>query len=159
RKERPLLAYDVARANHLTIDWARETLPEPPFVGRRVLVDVPLADLMPYIDWTFFFAAWELKGSFPAILEHPKYSAAARELYANARLLLDRIAREKLLTASGVYGFWPAASEDDDIVVYGDREQTGELLRFCLLRQQEAMPAGQPNLSLADYVAPRAGAE
>jgi 5-methyltetrahydrofolate--homocysteine methyltransferase len=155
RKERPLLSYQAALGNRLTVDWAGETLPEPGFVGRRVLAGVPLADLIPYIDWTFFFAAWELKGTFPAILDHPKYGAAARDLYDNARLLLDRIVREKLLTASGVYGFWPAVSEDDDIVVYRDREHTGELLRFNLLRQQEAMASGQSNLSLADFIAPR----
>jgi len=154
RKERPLLTYDAALGNRLKIDWTRETLPAPAFVGRRVLADVPLADLVPYIDWTFFFAAWELKGTFPAILDHPKYGAAARDVYDNAQRLLDRIVREKRLTASGVYGFWPAASEDDDIVVYRDREHTGELLRFNLLRQQEAMATGQANLSLADFIAP-----
>jgi len=155
RKERPLLAYGSALGNRLKIDWTRETLPEPSFIGRRVLADVPLADLVPYIDWTFFFAAWELKGTFPAILDHPKYGAAARDLFDNARLLLDRIVGEKRITASGVYGFWPAASEDDDIVVYRDREHTGELLRFNLLRQQEAMASGQANLSLADFIKPR----
>jgi 5-methyltetrahydrofolate--homocysteine methyltransferase len=154
RKERPLLTYAAALGNRLKIDWARETLPEPAFVGRRVLADMPLADLIPYIDWTFFFAAWELKGTFPAILQHPKYGTAARELFDNAQLLLERIVREKLLTASGVYGFWPAASEDDDIVVYRDRAHTGELLRFNLLRQQEAMASGQSNVSLADFIAP-----
>jgi len=111
---------------------------------------------VPYIDWTFFFAAWELKGRFPAILEHPQYGAAARDLYDNARVLLDRIIGEQLLTANGVYGFWPAASEDDDIVVYSDREKTGELVRFNMLRQQEAIADGKPNLSLADFIAPRA---
>ena len=113
--------------------------------------------LVPYIDWTFFFAAWELKGTFPAILEHRSTAPAARELYDNARLLLDRIVREKLLTASGVYGFWPAASEDDDIVVYRDADAAGELTRFNMLRQQEALASGQSNLSLADFIAPRGG--
>jgi len=155
RRARPLLPYDVALANRFTVDWAREGLPEPPFIGRRVLADVPLADLVPYIDWTFFFSAWELKGRFPAILDHPAYGKAARDLYSNATVLLDRIVREKLLTATGVYGFWPAASEDDDIVVYRDREHTGELVRFNLLRQQEAIADGKPNLSLADFIAPR----
>ncbi len=89
------------------------------------------------------------------IFDHPKYGAAARDLYDNAQLLLDRIVREKRITASGVYGFWPAASEDDDIVVYRDREHTGELLRFNLLRQQEAMASGHANLSLADFIKPR----
>src|SRR5439155_2799650 len=116
---------------------------------------VPLEELVPFIDWTFFFTAWEIKGRFPAILDHPDYGQAARDLYASARLLLDRIVREKLLTANGVYGFWPAASEDDDIVVYAGPDRAGELARFNMLRQQEAMPSGQPNVSLADFVAPK----
>ncbi len=155
RKEKPLLPYATALANRLTIDWAGETLPEPPFIGRR-LIHVPLEDLVPYIDWTFFFAAWELKGRYPAILNHPEYGKAARDLYDSAQVLLDQIVRGKLLTATGVYGFWPAASEDDDVVVYRDREHTGELARFNLLRQQEAIADGKPNLSLADFIAPRA---
>jgi 5-methyltetrahydrofolate--homocysteine methyltransferase len=154
RRERPLMPYDAALANRLTIDWAREPPPEPPFTGRRV-INVPLEDLVPYIDWTFFFAAWELKGRFPAILTHPEYGKAARDLYDSAQVMLERIVREKLLTATGVYGFWPAASEDDDIVVYRDREHTGELVRFNLLRQQEAIADRKPNLSLADFIAPR----
>jgi 5-methyltetrahydrofolate--homocysteine methyltransferase len=156
RRERPLLSYASSLANRLKIDWTREPPAQPSFIGRRVLVDVPLEALLPYIDWTFFFAAWELKGRFPAILDHPQYGKAARDLYESAQVLLDRIVREKLLTANGVYGFWPAASEDDDIVVYRDREQTGELTRFNLLRQQEMIADGKPNLSLADFIAPRA---
>jgi 5-methyltetrahydrofolate--homocysteine methyltransferase len=154
RKERPLLSYPAALANRLAIDWTRETLPVPSFVGRRVLTSVPLGDIVPYIDWTFFFAAWELKGTFPAILDHPKFGPAARDLYDHARRLLDRIVADQLLTASGVYGFWPAAAEDDDIVVYRDVEHRGELTRFNMLRQQEAVASGQPNLSLADFVLP-----
>ncbi|HEY2150163.1 MAG TPA: methionine synthase, partial [Vicinamibacterales bacterium] len=155
RREHPLLPYETALANRFTTDWSRETLPVPPFVGRKVLADVPLTELVPYIDWTFFFSAWELKGRFPAILDHPQYGPAARELYDNARVLLDRVIRERLLTASGVYGYWPAASEDDDIAVYRDAGHAGELVRFNLLRQQEAIADGKPNLSLADFIAPR----
>ena len=155
RKQRPLLAYDNAFANRLKIDWEREQLPALPFPGRKTLLAMDLEQLLPYIDWTFFFAAWELKGSFPAILDHPQYGQAARDLYASALLLLERIIRERLLTANAVYGFWPAASEHDDIVVYRDAGHTGELTRFNMLRQQEAMASGQPNLSLADFVAPR----
>jgi 5-methyltetrahydrofolate--homocysteine methyltransferase len=154
RKEKPLLPYETALANRLKVDWPGETLPEPPFIGRRV-VSVPLEDLVPYIDWTFFFAAWELKGRYPAILNHPEYGKAARDLYDSAQVLLDRIVREKLLTATGVYGFWPAASEGDDIVVYRDRDHTGELVTFNMLRQQEAIADGKPDLSLADFIAPR----
>jgi len=156
RRERPLLPYEAALKNRLKIDWARETPAEPPFIGRRPLPDVPLAELVPYIDWTFFFSAWELKGRFPAILDHPQYGPAARELYDNARAVLDRIVAEKQLVANGVYGFWPAASEGDDIAVYGDEARTEEVACFNMLRQQEAMADGKPNLSLADFIAPRA---
>ena len=155
RRERPLLSYEAALANRPKFDWAVTPLPTPAFVGRRVLADVALDKLVPYIDWTFFFAAWELKGRFPAILDHPQYGGAARDLYAAARALLDTIIAEKQIRASGVYGFWPAASEGDDIVVYADRELSRELTRFNMLRQQEAIADGKPNLSLADFIAPR----
>ncbi|HEX7794910.1 MAG TPA: methionine synthase [Vicinamibacterales bacterium] len=155
KRENPLLPYTAALENRLKIDWARQTLPTPAFTGRKSLDDVRLSELVPYIDWTFFFAAWELKGRFPAILEHPQYGAAARELYDNARALLDRIIDEKLLVARAAYGFWPAASEGDDIVVYADRERRGELTRFNMLRQQERLSDGRPNLSLADFIADR----
>ena len=154
RKERPLLPYAAAVANRFKIDWSRERLPVPAFEGRRVLTEIPLEQIVPYIDWTFFFAAWELKGRFPAILDHPQYGKAARDLYASAEILLQRIVGERLLTLNAVYGFWPAASEQDDIVLYRDRSRTGELTRFNLLRQQETMAVGQANLSLADFVAP-----
>ena len=155
RKERPLLSYEAALANRPKVDWAREPLPEPAFIGRKVLDNLPLEMLVPYIDWTFFFSAWELKGRFPAILDHPEYGQAARDLYASGQALLGRIVRDKLLSASGVYGFWPAAGHGDDIVLYRDRGQSSELVRFNFLRQQETIADGKPNLSLADSVAPR----
>jgi 5-methyltetrahydrofolate--homocysteine methyltransferase len=154
RALRPLLSYEEALANRLQIDWAHQTLPTPAFTGRRV-IEIPLAELVPYIDWTFFFTAWELKGRFPAILDHPEYGEAARELYDHARELLDRVVAERLLTARAVYGFWPAASEGDDVVVFADETRTGELVRFNMLRQQEKNPDRRPNLSLADFVADR----
>jgi 5-methyltetrahydrofolate--homocysteine methyltransferase len=155
RRERPLLPYADAVKNRLQIDWRTETPAVPSFLGRRAIDDLPLGELVPFIDWTFFFAAWELKGRFPAILDHPQYGAAARDLYDQARQLLDRITTERLLTARGVYGFWPAASEADDIVVYATAERAGELTRFNMLRQQELIADGKPNLSLADFVAER----
>jgi len=154
RKERPLMSYEAARANRLAIDWSQETIPTPAFIGRRTMLAIPLDELVPYIDWTFFFAAWDLKGRFPEILDHPKYGKAARDLYASAQLLLERIVGEKLLTANAVYGFWPAASVDDDIVLHEDPSRTRELTRIVTLRQQEAMATGQRNLSLADFIAP-----
>jgi 5-methyltetrahydrofolate--homocysteine methyltransferase len=153
RRERPLLSYAAARENRLKIDWAAERLPRPSFVGRRVLQAVPLDQLVPYIDWTFFFAAWELKGRFPAILEHPQYGAAARDLFENAQALLGRIQKGGLLTANGVYGFWPAASDGDDIILFSGETRSSEVVRFNMLRQQDAMADGKPNLSLADFVA------
>jgi 5-methyltetrahydrofolate--homocysteine methyltransferase len=119
------------------------------------VINVPLQDLVPFIDWTFFFAAWELKGRFPAIFDHPQHGAAARELYDHARTLLDRIIKERLITARGVYGFWPADSEGDDVIIYEDDDRRHERMRFNMLRQQEAIADRKPNLSLADFVADR----
>jgi 5-methyltetrahydrofolate--homocysteine methyltransferase len=118
----------------------------PEFTGRR-LVEPDLATLREYIDWQFFFHAWELKGKFPAILDEP----AARELFDDAERLLDRIVEERLLVARGVFGIWPAASDGDDIVVEGDN---GSETRFSFLRQQSDYGDSRPNRSLADYVAP-----
>ncbi len=113
-----------------------------------------LETLTDYIDWTFFFTAWELKGRFPQILDHPRYGKEARELYENAWALLRRIIDEKLLTARGVYGFWPAASDGDDLVLYTDDSRGAELLRFPMLRQQRLRNQESPLHCLADFVAP-----
>ena len=90
--------------------------------------DISLEAIADCIDWTFFFSAWELKGRFPKILDHPRYGEAARELFAHGRELLARIIDEKLLTPRGVYGFWPAASQGDDIVLFGDASRGRELV-------------------------------
>jgi 5-methyltetrahydrofolate--homocysteine methyltransferase len=153
---RPLTPLAAADAERLRIEWRAEDVPTPAFLGRRVLDDVPLAEVAPYIDWRFFFTAWELPGRFPAVLDDPKYGEAARDLYAGATRLLERIIAEKRLTARAVYGFWPAASEGNDIVVWADEGRTRERLRFHMLRQQAARGPGNPYLSLADFVAPAA---
>jgi 5-methyltetrahydrofolate--homocysteine methyltransferase len=155
RAEKPLLPYAKARANRLQVDWDSHEIASPWFVGRRYLDDVPLAEIAKYIDWTFFFSAWELKGRYPAILKHPDYGAAARDLFEHAQGLLKRIIDEKLLTARGVYGFWPANTDGDDIVLFTDDSRRSELLRFPMLRQQEIIADGRPNRSLADFIAPR----
>ena len=152
RSARALLAYAAARDNPLRTDWDALELPAPSFTGRRSL-DVPLAELTPYIDWTFFFAAWELKGRYPAILDDPVQGAAARELHAHAVALLDEIVAGGRLTARAAYGFWPANADGDDIVLY-DPAGGAELVRFHMLRQQEAHGDGRPSRSLADFVAP-----
>ena len=155
RTAKPLLSYEQALANRLRLDWDEHVTSTPWFLGRRYLDEVPLGELVRYIDWTFFFSAWELKGRYPAILSHPDYGAAARELFENAQALLARIVEEKLLTARGVYGFWPAASDGDDIVLYKDDSRRTELTRLSMLRQQEQIADGRPNRSLADFIAPR----
>jgi 5-methyltetrahydrofolate--homocysteine methyltransferase len=153
RRERPLLPIAQARANRLQLDWDDLEISSPWFLGRRY-VDLPLEDIAPFIDWTFFFSAWELKGRFPAILEHPVYGSAARELYENATSLLKRIVDEKLLTAKAAYGFWPANADGDDIIVFTNDDRRDLLLRLPMLRQQEVLADDRPNLSLADFIAP-----
>ena len=152
-RRRPLLPYSAALARRPTFRWSEAVIAKPEFIGVHHL-DVPLADILPYIDWTMFFAAWELKGRFPAILEHPQYGDAARDLYDHAKALLERIVRERLLTAKGAYGFWPASSDGDDVVLY-EPGTARERVRFNMLRQQEETPDGRPHLSLADFLAPR----
>jgi 5-methyltetrahydrofolate--homocysteine methyltransferase len=154
KREKPLLTLEQARANHLKTDWDTLELSVPWLVGKRV-VEPALEDLVPFIDWTFFFSAWELKGRFPAIFEHPTYGAAARELYDHAQIVLQRIIKEKRITARGAYGFWPANAIGDDIVVFKDDGRRVELARFPMLRQQEPIADGRPNRSLADFVAPK----
>jgi 5-methyltetrahydrofolate--homocysteine methyltransferase len=154
RRDRPLLTYEQARANRLKIDWGEHVIASPWFVGRRYLDDEPLDRIAKYIDWTYFFSAWELKGRFPGILDHPQYGRAARELFGHAKQLLQRIIDEKLLTARGVYGFCPANADGDDIVVFKDDTRRVELARFPMLRQQDVASDGRPNRSLADFIAP-----
>jgi 5-methyltetrahydrofolate--homocysteine methyltransferase len=155
KTERPLVSLTEARAGALVTDWDRLEVPAPWFTGKRV-VEPALGELVPCIDWTFFFTAWELKGRFPAILDHPEYGKAARELYDHARALLGQIVDGRLLEAKGVYGFWPAHADGDDLVLYADDSRARQLARFPMLRQQEKPGTGMPSLSLADYVAPRA---
>jgi 5-methyltetrahydrofolate--homocysteine methyltransferase len=155
RQERPLLPFSKARENRLAIEWKAEDCSEPAFIGRRVVDDVSLEQIREYIDWTFFFSAWELKGKFPKILDDPQHGDAAGELYQDGSALLQRIIDEKLLTARAVYGFWPASGEGEDVVLYTDESRRTELNRFPMLRQQAVLGEGTPNRCLADFVAPR----
>jgi 5-methyltetrahydrofolate--homocysteine methyltransferase len=154
RPAKVLLSIEAARANRLRTDWDSLETATPWFVGRRV-VEPAIEELVPFIDWTFFFSAWELKGRYPAILEDLRQGSAARELYMHARRVLDTIVRDKRITARGVYGFWPANTVGDDIVVYRDDSRKTEIARFPMLRQQEPIADGRPNRSLADFIAPK----
>jgi 5-methyltetrahydrofolate--homocysteine methyltransferase len=155
RQSRPLVPVSQARERRLSLEWRAEDIAQPTFVGRRVLDDFPLDEIVPYIDWTFLFHAWELRGKYPEILDHPEMGAAARDLFANAQKLLRQIVAERSLRARGVYGRWPAASDGDDVVLFTDESRKHEAARFHMLRQQETKYEGQPVYrSLADYVAP-----
>jgi 5-methyltetrahydrofolate--homocysteine methyltransferase len=144
-----------ARANRLVLDWQAAAPPAPCAPGIHVLDDYPLAELVERIDWTPFFQTWELAGHYPAILDDAKVGPAARSLFDDARALLDRIVRERLLTARGVFGLFPAAAVGDDIEVYGGGNRRERIAVIHTLRQQMAKPPGRANLALADYVAPR----
>jgi 5-methyltetrahydrofolate--homocysteine methyltransferase len=144
-----------ARRHRLAIDWSTVVPPRPSFLGTRAFDAYPLEELVPRIDWTPFFAAWELRGSWPAILDDPERGAAAEALYDDARELLDRIVEGRLLRARGVVGLWPANSAGDDIELYADDRRDRVLGVIHTLRQQMVKPPGRPNLALADFTAPR----
>jgi len=144
-----------ARRNRLTIDWTGVTPPVPCSTGLTVLDDYPLADLVERIDWTPFFQTWELAGHYPDILKDPTVGPAARSLFADAQALLDRMVRERLLRARGVFGVFRANTVGDDIELYADEERAEQLAVIHTLRQQMIKPPGRPNLALADFVAPR----
>jgi 5-methyltetrahydrofolate--homocysteine methyltransferase len=155
RSAAPLLMYEEARRRKLHIAWDLTHIAVPEFTGRKVLGDFPLAELVPYIDWSPFFHTWEMRGRYPDLLDDPARGPAARELFANAEELLDEIVQKKLFKAHAVYGFYPANSEGDDIVLYSDLSRAQELTRFHTLRQQKESPRGKPQLALADFIAPR----
>jgi len=154
RRQVTLAPYVEACAHPAAIDWASSAVDRPEWLGTRTL-DVPLEELVPFIDWSPLFMAWELKGKYPRIFADSHVGEQAKELFADAQRLLRRIIDERLLTARAIYGFWPANSEGDDVVVYRDETRSVEAARFHMLRQQWRR-AGQTEFrSLADYVAPR----
>jgi 5-methyltetrahydrofolate--homocysteine methyltransferase len=154
RQDVKLVPYADALARRFKTDWKTVDIPKPTFTGPRVLENVPLSTLRAYIDWSPFFQTWELKGKYPKIFEDPNVGEPARKLFEDANELLDQIIKEKSLTARGVYGFWPAASEGDDIIVYGDDSRNKERCRFHGLRQQWERKGQADFRSLADYIAP-----
>jgi 5-methyltetrahydrofolate--homocysteine methyltransferase len=154
RTERPVIPLADARARRAAVDFSAENLARPEFFGRRVLDDAPLAEIERYIDWTFFFTAWELRGRFPALLDHPVQGPAARELFENGKALLRKLVDGRELRARGVYGLWPANSDGDDLVLWSDSSRNAEVARFPMLRQQRTNADSDPCFCLADFVAP-----
>jgi 5-methyltetrahydrofolate--homocysteine methyltransferase len=155
RQQVELVPYAEARAKRFATDWNTVRIDVPKFTGARTLSDFSLATLVEYIDWSPFFLTWELKGKYPKIFEDATFGESARKLFDDAQTLLSRIVRDKLLTARGVYGFWPAASDGDDVVLFADESRTRELTRFHTLRQQWQRKGQTSFLALADFVAPR----
>jgi 5-methyltetrahydrofolate--homocysteine methyltransferase len=154
RSEAKLVPYEEALRRRFQTDWQNVEIPQPDFTGVRVLDDFSLDKLRKYIDWSPFFQAWEMKGKYPAILENATYGAEAKKLFDDAQAMLSRIIDERLLQARGVYGFWPAASEGDDIILYADESRASERTRLFALRQQWERRGQDTYFSLADFIAP-----
>jgi 5-methyltetrahydrofolate--homocysteine methyltransferase len=150
-----LLTYEEARRRRLITQWDKAPIPVPEFIGSRALRDFPLSELVPFIDWSPFFHTWEMRGRYPDLLKDPVRGPAAQELFDNAQELLSEIVDRKLFSAHAIYGFYPANSEGDDIVLYTDATRKQELERLHTLRQQKESQRGKPQLALADFIAPR----
>jgi 5-methyltetrahydrofolate--homocysteine methyltransferase len=154
-----VISLEAARKRRTPIEWRAEDLPVPEFTGVRVLDNFPLATLRTFIDWTPFFHTWEMKGVYPRIFDHPEQGAQARQLFTEANTLLDTIVAEKLITARGVYGFFPANTVGDDVELYMDSARTKVHERFHFLRQQANKEGSGPDIapcrSLSDFIAPR----
>ncbi|HKX30701.1 MAG TPA: methionine synthase, partial [Blastocatellia bacterium] len=155
RERKTLLTIEQARANRTPIDWATTEIARPAFTGTRLLKNYPLEQIVPFIDWTPFFHAWELKGLYPRLLDDPTTGAQARKLYEDAQALLERIVKRRSLRAHAVYGFWPANGVGDDLEVYADESRSRLLTTFHTLRQQLEKRDGQYHQALADFIAPR----
>ena len=143
-----------ARKNKLKADWKNTRIIKPQLIGNKVFFDYPLEEIQAYIDWTFFFHAWKMNGKFPAILEDPLKGNEARKLFADAQAMLSDIIQKKMLIARGVIGLYPCNSIGDDVEIYADESRTNILTTFRFLRNQQEKEPGQPNLCLADFIAP-----
>ncbi|QCF26174.1 methionine synthase [Hydrocarboniclastica marina] len=150
-----IVSLDKARERATDLDWSGYQPPTPKFTGTRVLKNYDLEELLPYIDWTPFFIAWDISGKYPKIFDDPKRGEAARTLFDEAQALLRRIVDEKLLQANAVFGFWPANAVGDDIEVYTDESREQVLTRLHHLRQQDDKSPNKPLQALSDYVAPK----
>ena len=155
KKPKSYLTFDAAKKNAFRPDWKTQPVYTPKFTGVKVFDDYPLEELREYIDWTFFFLAWELRAHFPDVLDDPKMGKEARKLFADANALLDEIIEKKMLKASGVFGLWPANTVGEDIELYSDESRTEKVGTFHHLRQQTIKKEDSPNYCLSDFVAPK----
>jgi 5-methyltetrahydrofolate--homocysteine methyltransferase len=155
RSDKPLLSLSEARRRRTRIDWSGYEPPKPCFRGVRVEEAVPLREIVPYIDWTPFFAVWELRGTYPRIFEHPAWGERARELHQDALRMLPALVEKGGLSGRAAHGFFPASAVGDDIEVYADESRQGLLGTLHTLRQQADKGEDEPDQALADFVAPR----
>jgi 5-methyltetrahydrofolate--homocysteine methyltransferase len=149
------LTIEQARKNKPEIDWNSVEIKKPNKPGITKFENYPIEEIRDYIDWTPFFLAWEFKGRYPDIFNDKKIGGEAKKLFDDANKLLDRIISEKLLTANGIIGLFPANSEDDDIEIYKDEAHSGILETFCTLRQQSVKSGNLKNIGLSDFIAPK----
>ena len=155
QKTRDLVSLKQARDNAVAIDWSSYTPPKPKQLGVQVLKDIPIKEIIPYIDWTFFFHAWELKGSYPKILAHPEKGYEANKLFDDAQRMLAQIKKHGWIQAAAVIGLFPANSDGDDVTLFTNEQRRDDLTRFHFLRKQGKQPEGKANLCLADFIASR----
>jgi 5-methyltetrahydrofolate--homocysteine methyltransferase len=155
QQEQPLMTLEAARARRTPIEWSGYAPPQPEFRGARQICDVELSQIVPYIDWTPFFAVWELRGTYPRIFENPDWGAKAKEVFDDAQATLKQLVADGTLKARASYGFFPAACVGDDIELYVDESRSGLLGTLHTLRQQAQKGDGLPAQALADFVAPR----
>jgi 5-methyltetrahydrofolate--homocysteine methyltransferase len=155
KEQRKMISLEAARNNRANFDWNDIDIPVPQAIGAQVLNDVPLADLVPFIDWGPFFNAWELFGAYPKIFDDAVVGTEAKKLFADAQVMLKQIVAEKRFQANGVFGFWPANTVGDSVEIYSDTNRSKTLHTFHMLRQQTEKQPGQFNLSLSDSIAPK----
>ncbi|OYP30323.1 methionine synthase [Rhodopirellula sp. MGV] len=153
-RNQKLVSYQEAKEKRFATDWSSVRIDTPSFTGVKVLEDYPLTEIREYIDWSPFFMTWELKGKYPKIFNDPKVGEEARKVFDDANQLLDEIIANQSLKARAAYGFWPAASDGDDVILYADDSRSKELTRFHFLRQQWERKGQKDYRSLADYIAP-----
>ena len=155
KQAQPILSLEDARQNRAKPDWQNYQPPKPAHPGSRMVADVSLEEIVPFIDWSPFFHAWELRGRYPAIFDDPRFGEKAAELFEDAQCLLQEIIADKLLSPKAVFGLFPANSIEDDLCVYPNESREQPLAVFHTLRQQQRKSGGKPNYALADFVAPR----
>jgi 5-methyltetrahydrofolate--homocysteine methyltransferase len=155
QQEKNYITLANARKNRVSIDWDKQTLTKPTFLGTKVLLEYPLEEIRKYIDWTPFFQTWMLYGRYPGIFDDAKVGVEAKKLFIDAQAMLDSIVKEKSLKANGVIGFYPAsATPTDDVTLFTDDARTTELTTLHFLRQQNKKAQNLPNFCLSDFVAP-----